>query len=223
MHKRVMLAAVLMAGGAMAEEQAPAETPRRNVVAIDVGGLLQESVSVSAERAVHERISLRLGLRTGVSALWAHVPFETASDSSGSWNMSHRSVILAFEPGARLFLTGRALEGLWIGPQLGVGVRWSHEGSSSDLNPDYRTGAAGTSLDLSASALGGYSVVLGRRLTLQAAVGARLGYARALSGWNESVGIDPQGHTVHLRTEVQGHFTQWALQPVTQLALGYAF
>jgi hypothetical protein len=208
MRTMAMLVGVLMATGAMAQEtEAPA---RRNVVALDVGGLLQNTIGVSAERALSDRVSVRLGARAGLTARWMTNTQTLASGLGSLGSVSSREVSLALEPGARFFLTGRAPEGFWVGPQLGLSLGWSHVSFESNEPSGGLASSGSRSLLLSGSALAGYSAVLGKGLALQAAAGL------GVSQWR------PLGTT----GAVMGGFggsKQWTLEPVTQLSLGYAF
>jgi hypothetical protein len=204
-----MLAGVLMATGAQAQEAQ--EPVRRNVVALDVGGLLQNTVGVAAERAVLERMTVRLGLRAGLNALWTRNPLGVASTDGAVVHLSSRDTSLALEPGARFFLTGRALEGLWVGPQLGLKLGWVRTSWSTESGGLQAGSGAGTrSLSVSGSALAGYSAIVGKGVALQAAAGLALSHSSAL-GESYGLGYPNNGSS------------QWALQPVTQLSLGYAF
>lgn len=208
MRKAWMLMLMLTATTAVADERMESEPAewRRHVVALDVGGLLQRTVGASMESAVSERASLRLGLRVGLEAQWTHHEF-----SSGDDRWSSRNVTLALEPGARFFLTGRAPEGIWVGPQLGLLHGWSHLSIEEfRFAPPSRT-LDSRSLVASGSALAGYSAVLSGGVSLQAAAGLALSYWRPLGAPAPQPGVDSPSST------------QWGLEPVTQLSLGYAF
>ena len=211
MKKLWMLAGVLMATSASAQEQETEEAGQaRNVVALDVAGLLQDSIGVSAERAVAQRVSARLGLRVGLNARWTRDPWAVSYTGRRVESLNERDLSFALEPGARLFLTGRAPEGFWMGPQVGLKLGWTRstfelEGSSEPAD-FWRS----RFLVASAGALAGYSAILGKSVSLQAAAGLNLSYERPLGG-NDTVGPAIHGSS------------QWALQPLTQLSLGYAF
>jgi hypothetical protein len=205
------LGVLLMATGAMAEERTPTESAPRNIVALDLGGLLRETFGVSAERALRDRVSVRVGLRAGLSALLRFNPVDFGSSDTPvtSWNRGDLS--LELEPGARFFLTGRAPEGFWVGPQLGLKLGWIH--SRTELaDPNYTTyGFNNRTLAVSGSALAGYSAVLSKGITLQAAAGLGLTHLR------------PLGLPYVVQEFGSGFTSQWSLQPLTQLSLGYAF
>jgi hypothetical protein len=206
-----MLAGMLMGSVARADELPEEAAPARNVVALEVGGLLQNTVGVSAERAVSERVSLRLGLRAGLMALWTHHERPSLPEGlvvSEEWRSREASV--ALEPGARVFFSGRAPEGFWAGPQLGLRLGWSRSVIEDSRSPQASHELHSRSLSASLGALAGYSAVLARGLTLQAAAGLALGYWRPL-GERPQAGLG------------SAFSTQWSLQPVTQLSLGYAF
>ena len=213
-----MLAVLLMATGAMAQEQAVEEPVRRNGVALDVSGLLQGNVGVAAERAVASRMSVRLGVRAGWSAQWTRNPeaFWSPEGDVTSWDT--RDTSLAFEPSARIFLTEHAPEGLWVGPQLGLRLGWSHDTLVVEREGVTMPGSYPVSRSLTASggALVGYSAVLGKGVALQAAVGLALSHVRPLGAGHVA------SPSLGLRPVVVGT-SQWDLRPVTQLSLGYAF
>ncbi|QRK11113.1 hypothetical protein JQX13_14185 [Archangium violaceum] len=77
---------------------------------------------------------------------------------------------LGLEPGARFYVKGSALEGMWFGPRLELARTWR----------DVR----GRSWDMGGALLAGYSVCLRQGFTVQGALGVGATYRPPLAGFN---------------------------------------
>ncbi|WP_375769320.1 hypothetical protein NR798_00130 [Archangium gephyra] len=106
-------------------------------------------------------LSATLGLRVGFNlGKWIRV-FEDADPAY---------LRLGIEPGARFYLKGLVLEGLWVGPRLEVAQAWVD------------TGAQQRVWDVGGAVLAGYSLRLDEGFTVQAALGLGALYRPALPG-----------------------------------------
>jgi hypothetical protein len=208
-----MLAVLLMATTAGAEDvegEALAAPPRRNVVSIDLLNLTSKTLSVSDERVLSERLSVGLG--ADVTFLATQSRFVSIGGVDSFTPGFHtRTVGFEVTPRARYFLLGRAPVGLWVGPQLGVGLI-NERSFFEDSGPRFMVRRS--FLTLSGAALAGCSVALGPHVILQAAAGL----GGRLSRIRETAPADAT-HEVMV-PQVRD---SWEVRPVTQLALGYAF
>ncbi len=119
MKKLWMLAGVLMATGAMAQEQAAEAPMRRNVLSLDVINPTWSRFAVSGERVLSERVSVQLGV--GLTLVASHSSSQSG-DEVRAFTVDARSLGVELLPAARFYLLGRAPVGLWVGPQLGAGL-----------------------------------------------------------------------------------------------------
>ncbi|XXF76160.1 DUF3575 domain-containing protein [Myxococcaceae bacterium GXIMD 01537] len=227
MRSAMVLTAVLWATAAGAAEELASEAEvqaRRTFVGLSVlplgtGG----AVGLEAERAVGERVSVRLGVRAGASLTSQGI------DGQGT---DYSSFQIAATPGVRFFLTGRAPEGLWVGPNLELSRGWMNttskwvntiSGESATQSSDSTRWGVGGELML------GYTLVLSRGLTAQAGVGFGGGWSSIES---EGFVFPPIGATVptsgvralqtQLPVETQ-HVESWNFRERVSLAVGWAF
>lgn len=226
MRAVVMLVGLMAATAGAAEVESKAEAPevaaRETFLGLSVlpGGFTRPGLGVEVEHALGERVSVRLGVRAGAS--W------TSSDYAG--HVSHtREFSLGAEPGVRLYLTGRAPSGLWVGGNLELQRMWSTfesplwtaNGPESTLESHARMWSVG------AAGLVGYSMVLREGLTVQAGVGfgAAQGWQRTQSA-GVVLGVAPSGDLMQLpdpTVSPEARSTSWAFHERVAFAVGWAF
>lgn len=227
MRSAMVVTAVLWAtaAGAVEVEERTQEAEvqgRRTFVGLSVLPLgMGGALGLEAERAVGERISVRLGVRAGASL---------SSQESAGRGSEFQNFQLAATPGVRFFLTGRAPEGLWAGPNLELSRGWmnskydtlSSDGSTGTLSLDSTSWGVGAELML------GYTLVLSRGLTVQAGVGFGGGWSRASpAGLLLPIGATvPSSSTRALQVQVPAEETyveSWSFRERVSLAVGWAF
>jgi hypothetical protein len=86
---------------------------------------------------------------------------------------------LGVEPGARFYLRGPVLDGLWVGPRLEVVHAWVDTGMGA--RPESRMQGV---WEVGGSVLAGYSFRFGEGFTAQAALGMGALYRPALPGFS---------------------------------------
>lgn len=209
MRTMAMLVGLLLAAGAMAQEQE--EPVRRNVLSLDVINPTWSRFAVSGERVLSGRVSVQLGV--GVTLVASHTESEY-DEGQVAFRMDSRALGLELLPAARVYLLGRAPVGLWVGPQLGVGVvrdRWTLGREGNELTGTRRL------LSVRGAALAGYSAALGRNVVLQAAVGVGAFRERRTQFTPSSTGVE--------LVEALGpqETSTWEVRPTTQLSVGWAF
>lgn len=196
---------------------APSVSPsRKTVLGISVTPADLGVVTLEGERVVSPRVSVGLGLRTGFRKQkgWSGyvLPGLQGDESRTS------SFILGVGPRARFFLVGDAPEGLWLSPGLEVTRGWRryvYEGQSSINDSEDRTWSFG------ATAMLGYTVILGRGLAVQAGVGAEARHDS--SRYSNSVTARPGYEEQVPVGEQSGKGSSWALDERVALSLGWAF
>jgi hypothetical protein len=201
------------------EAQAPRTFVGLSVLPLGMGGAL----GLEGERAVGERVSVRLGVRAGASL--GSQEFNGRGQGSSFQNFQ-----LAATPGVRFFLTGRAPEGLWAGPNLELSRGWTK--SEFDMaNPDGTSGTFRTnttSWGVGAELMLGYTLVLSQGLTVQAGVGLGGGWARSSpAGFGPLGAIIPTSDgTGALQSQAPSEDTyvdSWNFRERVSLAVGWAF
>jgi hypothetical protein len=124
-------------------------------------------------------LSMTLGLRVGFN-LGKWIPVFDDADPA--------YLRLGVEPGARFYLKGPVLEGLWVGPRLEVAQAWVDTGAGA--RPELR---AQRLWDVGGAVLAGYSLRLDAGFTVQAALGLGALYRPALPGFSPwSVTVAPR-------------------------------
>jgi hypothetical protein len=184
------------------EGEPPAEvsTPTRGQQRMYVGlavPLVVGGLTLEGEREVDEQSSVSLGLR---------VSFNAAEWTSLSVDRDRDYVLVAAEPGLRLYPRGRTLEGMWLGPRLEVGHAWLR--SSSE-------GPAAREWELGGAMLAGYSLRLARGFTVQAALGLGLTYRLGLG-----LTSPREGEEYQVRGDPYG---RWVAGPRGHLSVGWSF
>ncbi len=220
-----MIAGVLLlaAGSAFAEDEAMETEERpaaRTLLSLDMLGMLQGTLQLEGEHAVTNWLSVRLGAgfsfyvnRSDALALGGIAPsqlFQVTESRSQGWGVNA-------EPGLRVFLSGTAPEGLWVGPHLGI--RMARMGFEN-LNGEQPLSASDNrTVTLYGDLLVGYTLMLGKGFQLQAAVGVRTGQSH-YTAWSQALNADGE-----LVPVPGGPFrtAQWYTQPATRLAFGWAF
>lgn len=201
----VVLSSLSVRAEAPGEAEASAEPHRRTVVLAHPG--VAGQVGVGVERAVGGRVALA----ATVTVLASLQDLRWSERGSG---FASRQWGLGVDPGVHVFLTGRAPEGLWVGPHVevfGARVATRHdlvgaEGSRSDEGGWH-------SLTYGASARVGYTVVLAPGLSAQVALGLVGRRTRTLS--STAPGED--------LSEDERYQRDWLVAPRTTLAVGWAF
>ncbi len=182
------------------EPDAEVSTPTRRQHRLYVGlavPLLVGGLTLEGERELDEHSSVSLGLRTA---------FNSVEWTSLSTDRDRDYVLVALEPGLRLYARGRTFNGMWLGPRLEVGHAWLR---SSSEGPGWRE------WELGGAVLAGYSLRLGGGFTVQAALGLGLTYriglglASPLEGEEYQVRGDPYG--------------RWVAGPRGHLSVGWSF
>lgn len=161
-------------------------------VPLVVGGLTLEG-----ERELDEHSSVSLGLR---------VAFNAVEWTSLSTDRDRDYVLVAAEPGLRLYLRGTTLDGLWFGPRLELGHAWLR--SSSE-------GPAAREWELGGAVLTGYSLRLARGFTVQAGLGLGLTYRMGLG-----LASPREGEEYQVRGDPYG---LWVAGPRGHLSVGWSF
>jgi hypothetical protein len=206
-----MACAVLLATVASASEEdasAKAEARRMFVGLVPIP-LSQGLIALDGERAVGSKLSVRMGVRLGA---------RFTKDEGVFGRGSQADFRVGMEPGLRYYLTGTALDGLWIGPHLELARVWfTSEVIISTLDGTRAVSAKshGQSWSAGAGALIGYSMVLPQGLTVQAGVGFSAYYSSSRSA-------APRLSPV-LSPEVESHSRWWGLSERATLAVGWAF
>jgi hypothetical protein len=206
-----MLAGVLMATGAMAQEQETEEPVQRNVLSLDVINPTWSRFAVSGERVLSERVSVQLGVALTLVASHSSSQLD---DELRELTADSRSFGIELLPAARFYLLGRAPVGLWVGPQLGAGI--THDRGTWGTEPSKITSSR-RFLSVRGAALAGYSAALGKHVILQAALG--VGAFRSLRTEFPASATQPG---LVSGDGPRDHVT-WEVRPTTQLSLGWAF
>jgi hypothetical protein len=227
MRGAMMAVAGLLATGAGAAEpgaskqaaQAPEAGTRRTFVGLSVlprSSLESGALALEAERAVGERVSVRVGLRVGAS--WRGQEFDDGTDAGA------RDFSVGVEPGFRYFLTGSAPRGLWVGPSLELRRMWGSAKVFGLAEDGFDLELGRRSWSLGAAALVGYSMVLTEGLTVQAGLG--FGATRSWER-NDRYGVvlgvqSTQAAQQPPRIE-EARSTSWSVGERISLAVGWSF
>lgn len=138
----------------------------------------------TAEFALGSRMSLAVGWNVTFSTTFATQTFTTTPTSgmSNNWTLAGAGI----QPGVNFFLSGRAPEGLWVGPKLELSYL------SATLSTTNENGGRSTtnSINVSGVTYGGhvmvgYTAIVGTGLTFQGGVGiglASASYATTVPG-----------------------------------------
>lgn len=217
-HTLLMTAVLSTSASAVAADASPPAEPeaRRTILGISVMPLFlgNRVLELEGERVVSPRLSVGLGLRTGILHSKSESDFVSglggiAEDSEQS------SYLLRAEPMARVFLTGTAPEGMWLSPRLGVARQWGksrfgEEASSSTSNT--------RAWSVSGAALLGYSTIVGRGLAIQFGAGLEAEYRRQTLKVDMPV-LGAEGEFVELESGSRG----LSLHERLELSVGWAF
>jgi len=207
MQRGLLVCAVLLATVATAAEKeaSPEAEARQTFVGLAPIPLGRGLVAIDAEHAVGPRLSLRTGIRIGAGVSKS----QAAAGDGGNATLN-----LSVEPGLRYYVTGTALDGLWIGPhlELAYGLFDNENVQGTDTFKSHgRNWSAGV------GALVGYSMVVSRGLTVQAGVGLGAAYM-----WDRSTmqGLElPSGQP----TETEFSSRRWGVSERATLAVGWSF
>jgi hypothetical protein len=203
----VMVALLGAAAGnedeAVTSSTVPLSESRRMFVGVTVPLVDRHGFSVEGEREVDEHLSVNLGLRLALD-------LETLNGLLGDSDEAYLRVGL--EPGARFYVTGSALDGMWVGPRLEVAHRWRELGGG-----EHPVGSRERAWNVGGAVLTGYSLRLGRGFTVQAALGLGLTYERGTV--SEPTTLTGGGEFVEVRTP----FDEWTAGPRGQLSVGWTF
>jgi hypothetical protein len=206
MRSVMMLCGVLLATIASAEEQEPSSRSeaRRTFVGLVPMPLRESVVGIDGEQVLGPKLSAQLGVRLGMAV------GKTSGDNPGFDSSRFQ---LGFQPGLRYYLTGTALDGLWVGSHLELSGQQLENASSL---PDGRVTNRDRTWRLGVAALAGYSMVVARGLTIQAGVG--VGAEHAWGGLT-MVSSSLSGETQEIQFDVR----QWGISERVTLAVGWAF
>ncbi|HYO73221.1 MAG TPA: DUF3575 domain-containing protein [Archangium sp.] len=126
--------------------------------------------ALEAEQERDDGFSETLGLRVAVHlGKWIPV-FEDADPAYLRWGL---------EPGARFYLKGPVLDGLWVGPRLEVVHAWVDTGEGARHEPRMQA-----VWQVGGAVLSGYSFRFGEGFTVQASLGLGALYRPALPGFS---------------------------------------
>ncbi|WP_257457687.1 DUF3575 domain-containing protein [Archangium lipolyticum] len=181
----------------------PRLEPRRTFVGVTVPLLDRNGFSVEGEREVDEHFSVNLGLR---------VAFDLETWNGLLGDSDEAFLRVGIEPGARFYMTGSALNGMWVGPRLEVAHGWWELKGGG-----YPVGSLEKAWSVGGAVLTGYSLRLGRGFTVQASLGLGLTYERGTV--SEPTMLTSGGEWLELRTP----FDEWSVGPRGQLAVGWTF
>jgi len=204
-HAGVMCAVLLATvASASAEEASPETEVRRTFVGVVPLSFRQGLIAVDGEQGLTSRLSARMGVRFG-AGLFKN---EGTGGVGGTTNLG-----VGVEAGIRYYLTGTALNGLWIGPHLelaGGGYSRENVGDLSEMTSRDRTWSAGV------GALMGYSMVVSQGFTVQAGVGFGASYHSLR--WTLRDTTNPEQPLESSLDSVS-----WGFAERATLALGWAF
>ena len=202
-------------GRAQDEAEDEAEVPSRStLISVQSSGLGMNLLSFQAfgqgagvEHAVGSNVTLTASVSGGVRSLDSYQLGRIAGlEPSLSWGVR-------VEPGVHFYLSGRALEGFWVGPHLEAALSRSSF-SSSVLTPDGERIVQSTSSTFAygGSVRVGYTAIFSPGLAVQVGLGlAALGDRRTLSSDEPSSDIDTSPQY------------GWSVEPRLSVGLGWAF
>lgn len=215
MQRGLLVCVVLWAVAAAAEEQQASPEPeaRKTFVGLVATSLGRGVVAIDGEHALSPRLSIRTGIRIDAGLVRSdEVPRRLSTGSTSSLNVG-------LEPGIRYYVTGTALDGMWLGPhvELSYGRTTASTVLGSLGSPDttevtnrWREWHVGV------GALVGYSMVVTRGLTVQAGVGLGGGYTSSRTEFgNTGNSEQPDGLDVKTRS--------WDVSERAMLAVGWSF
>ncbi|KFE66060.1 DUF3575 domain-containing protein [Hyalangium minutum] len=214
MQRGLLVCAVLLATVAEAEEKdaSPETEERRTFVGLVPISLGSGLVAIDGEHAVGKRLSIRTGLRVGTA-------FVRTQGAAGNPVGSTSNASVGLEPGIRYYVTGTALDGMWIGPHLELS--YAQFNTSSVLSSLGSPGtvdveASGQNWRAGAAALVGYSMVVARGLTVQAGVGLGGAYTSERTTMEDT--LNPEQPTA-----VVFRSKRWEFAERATLAVGWSF
>ncbi|WP_164011531.1 hypothetical protein [Pyxidicoccus trucidator] len=217
-HIHTLLMTALLSTSALAEDTVEPGTPapeaQRTILGLSIMPLFGDRVlEVEGERVVGPRLSVGLGLRTGLS----HAETRLAlPDGSGFGPKSGQTgFLLGVEPRVRVFLTGTAPEGLWVSPRLGLSHFQSK--SETDVVPVGNTFDR-RSWTVSGAALLGYSAIVGRGLAVQFGAGLEARSARSVTK-SRMLELGSDGGII----ESESRDRSWSMSERLDLSVGWAF
>ncbi len=167
--------------------------------------LAARGFSLEGERELDERFTMSLGLRMG---------FDVGQEEGRDGDVDTRYLLLGIEPGARFYMTGSAMDGLWFGPRLELARAWRQPSSVTTpalLESSQREWHVGGAMLL------GYSIRLRHGFSVQAALG--LGVTHRLVRQSGTLvpfeGDEPQAWN--------DSFRAWNVAHRAQIAIGWTF
>jgi hypothetical protein len=200
----VMAALLVTAARAEAPSTEGELEKRRTFVGLVVP-LAARGFSLEGEREMDERFSVSLGLRMG---------FNVGEEEGSGGDVDTGYLLLGVEPGARFYLTGSAMDGLWFGPRLELAREWrepSTATSPAQLESSQREWHVG------GAALLGYSIRLRHGFSVQAALG--LGVTHRLVTQRGTT-VPPEGGEPQAWND---SFHAWNVGHRAQIAVGWTF
>ncbi|HEX8436751.1 DUF3575 domain-containing protein [Archangium sp.] len=177
---------------------------RRTFVGLVVP-LSARGFSLEGEQELDERFSVNLGLRMG---------FSVGEEEGRHGDEDTRYLLLGAEPGARFYMTGSAMDGLWFGPRLELARAWREPSTAT-------TPALGESFQrewhMGGAVLLGYSLRLRHGFSVQAALGVGVTnrFVRQSGATAPLEGGEPHPWT--------DSFVAWNVGHRAQLAVGWTF
>jgi hypothetical protein len=199
----MLLYGVLFATATSAAEPAGSSEPgaRRTFVGLVPFELGKGVLAVDAQRVESPKHSIRLGVRLDVDA---------RDLNEGSATRSR--LLIGIQPGFRYYLTGSALDGLWVGPHLDLSLQGVE--ARDGFLPNHWGWSVGV------GTLVGYSMVVTRGLTVQAGVGLGVSYLSGHFVYQHLV-VDPNSELTYY-TRVW-EFKEWSFTESSTLVVGWTF
>lgn len=215
MQRGLLVCVVLWAAVAAAKEQeaSPEVEARKTFVGLVATSLGRGLLAIDGEHAVSPRLSIRTGLRIGAGLVRSdEVPRRLSTGSTSNLRAG-------LESGIRYYVTGTALDGMWLGPH--VELSYGQDTASTvlgSLNSPATMEVTNRwrNWHLGVGALVGYSMVVTRGLTVQAGVGLGGGYTSGRTEFGDTGSSDqPDGLDVQTRS--------WEISERAMLAVGWSF
>lgn len=215
MQRGLLVCAVLWAAVAAAEEKEPAPEAesRQTFVGLVATSLGRGLVAIDGEHAVSPRLSIRTGIRIG-GGLVRNDEIPRGLSTGNTSNLS-----AGLEPGIRYYVTGTALDGMWLGPHVELSYgRFTTSTVIGSLNSPVTTEVTnhGREWHVGVGTLVGYSMVVTRGLTVQAGVGLGGGYSSSRTELGDT-GNPEQPDGLEFKTR------SWQVSERAMLAVGWSF
>ncbi len=185
---------------------------RRTVVLAQPLYGLSGQFGASVERAISEHVAL-------AATVQGTVVLDEGAAFAG-WRQSLRRLGAGLEPGVHFYLTGRAPEGLWVGPHLEASVFQHHnvsKGSPAEGAPEATLTSRWRTFEYGGSVRAGYTAILSPGLSVQVGLGL-VALARNMKSTSNSMNLG-DGMVTTSESSQDG----WWVGPRMSLGVGWAF